>query len=165
MAAPKGNKFWKLRSKHGRDKLFASPELLWEAACEYFEWCDSNPWEKTETTIKPHGIDIKTTPTERPYTIEGFCLYCDASRAWWREFKEANHKDFLLVTTRIDEIIYRQKFEGEAVGAFNANIIARDLGLTEKTNTELSGSIRTNELTPEEIDKRIEELKLKLNAE
>ena len=26
MAAPKGNQFWMLRSKHGRDKLFATPE-------------------------------------------------------------------------------------------------------------------------------------------
>ena len=29
MAAPKGNQFWMLRSKHGRDKLFATPEALW----------------------------------------------------------------------------------------------------------------------------------------
>ena len=43
MAAPKGNQFWMLRSKHGRDKLFATPEALWEAACEYFQWCDENP--------------------------------------------------------------------------------------------------------------------------
>lgn len=28
MGAPKGNQFWKLRSKHGRDKLFSSPEIL-----------------------------------------------------------------------------------------------------------------------------------------
>lgn len=28
MAAPKGNQFWMLRSKHGRDKLFATPEAL-----------------------------------------------------------------------------------------------------------------------------------------
>jgi hypothetical protein len=28
MAAPKGNKFWMMRSKHGRDKLFASPQLI-----------------------------------------------------------------------------------------------------------------------------------------
>ena len=141
MAATKGNQFWKLRSKHGRDKLFKSPVLLWDAACEYFQWCDSNPWEKVETTIKPAGIDVKTIPTERPYTIEGFCLYCDASRHWWNEFREAKHKDFLEVTTRIDEIIYKQKFEGAAVGAFNANIIARDLGLIDKKELDSKGTI------------------------
>jgi hypothetical protein len=43
MGAPKGNQFWKLRSKHGRDTLFESPEKMWEAACEYFQWCDDNP--------------------------------------------------------------------------------------------------------------------------
>ncbi|WP_347174524.1 hypothetical protein [Parabacteroides goldsteinii] len=44
MAASKNNQFWKLRSKHGRDILFSSPEFLWSAACEYFDWCDENPW-------------------------------------------------------------------------------------------------------------------------
>ena len=44
MAASKNNQFWKLRNKHGRDTLFSSPELLWSAACEYFDWCDENPW-------------------------------------------------------------------------------------------------------------------------
>lgn len=134
MAATKGNKFWELRSKHGRKKLFESPELLWGAACEYFQWCDDNPWTRVETTVKGHNKDTKTIPTQRPYTIAGFCIYCDASRAWWKEFKAANHEDFLLVTARIDEIIYKQKFEGATVGAFNANIIARDLGLIDKTD-------------------------------
>ena len=43
MGAPTGNEFWKLRSKHGRDKLFQSPELLWDAAEEYFQWSVDNP--------------------------------------------------------------------------------------------------------------------------
>jgi len=130
--APKGNQFWLLRSRHGRKKLFETPELLWEAACEYFQWCEDNPWAKVETTVKSDKTEVKTIPTARPYTIEGFCLYCDASKTFWKEFKKANHEGFLSVTTRIDEIIYRQKFEGAAVGCFNANIIARDLGLADK---------------------------------
>ena len=40
MGAPKNNQFWKLRSKHGRDKIFKTPKILWEAACDYFEWCE-----------------------------------------------------------------------------------------------------------------------------
>jgi hypothetical protein len=59
MAAPKGNQFWKLRSKHGRDKLFASPELLLESACEYFQWCDENPWLSIETTTSDKGTFTK----------------------------------------------------------------------------------------------------------
>ena len=42
MSAPVGNKFRELRSKHGRDKLFKSSKLLWQAACAYFQWCIDN---------------------------------------------------------------------------------------------------------------------------
>lgn len=135
MAAPKGNQFWKLRSKHGRDRLFASPELLWEAACEYFEWCDKHPWEKVDFKGKP--LEEVRLPTARPYTITGLCLYLDCNERYFTQFESAlteseKDKDFSTVITRIRETIYTQKFEGAAVGAYNANIIARDLGLVDK---------------------------------
>lgn len=144
MAAPKNNQFWKLRSKHGRDKLFESPELLWEAACEYFEWCDKNPWIKVEQAKQKPEVykdkkgNVKVTPqlfklpTQRPYTLTGLALYLDVSKNYWEEFKKASHEGFLGVITRVEETIYTQKFEGAAVGAFNANIISRDLGLVDK---------------------------------
>lgn len=135
MAAPKGNQFWKLRSKHGRDRLFDSPELLWEAACEYFDWCDRNPWNKVD--YKGRELTKVDLPTQRPYTITGLCLYLDCNKNFFDEFEEGltdskQDKDFSGIITRIRETIYTQKFEGAAVGAYNANIIARDLGLTEK---------------------------------
>jgi hypothetical protein len=34
--------------------------------------------------------------------------------------------------------MYAQKFEGAASGAFNANIIARDLGLADKTEMKVT---------------------------
>lgn len=143
MGAPEGNQFWKLRSKHGRDKLFATPDLLWDAACEYFQWVDEHKWEKVETTVKPNGIEYKTIPTERPYTIDGFCLYCHTSRQWLFQFKKnENNKDFLYIITRIEDLIYNQKFEGAAVGAFNANIIARDLGLRDNQAIDHTGEIK-----------------------
>lgn len=48
MAAPEGNRYWELREKHGRNKIYEAPEQIWEAACEYFQWCDDNPWYKNE---------------------------------------------------------------------------------------------------------------------
>lgn len=137
MAAPAGNKFWQNRSKHGRDKLFATPELLWNAAEEYFQWCDDNPWHKSEA-IKSGELagKIIEIPTKRPYTITGFLLYINASKNFWEEFKLANHQDFLGIIEEIENVIYTQKFEGAAVGAFNANIIARDLGLKEKSEVD-----------------------------
>ncbi|GAB4001578.1 DNA-packaging protein [Spirosoma daeguense] len=157
MAAPAGNQFWKLRSEHGRDKLFETPEKLWEAACEYFQWCDDNPWIKVEQLKKPSaeydkdGNFVKMhviaeLPTARPYTLKGLCLYCDASEQFWRTFKASSaSEDFLAVIIRIEEVIYTQKFEGAAVGAFNPNLIARDLGLADKK--EHSGKLSIEQIT------------------
>lgn len=138
MAAPKGNQFWKLRSIHGRDKLFTTPELLWEAATEYFNWVDAHPLYKAEAIMsgKEAGKIIKV-PVGRPYTITGFLIYIDASESFWKEFKKAGHEGFLPIIHTIEKIIYTQKFEGAAIGAFNANIISRELGLADKK--ELTG--------------------------
>lgn len=141
MPAPDGNQFWKLRTKHGRDKIFKSPDILWKAAQEYFEATDSRQWLKSEF----HGKDpIEClVPTKTPYTKSGLCLFLDCDWRTIEALKEDKNKDFLQIITRIEQIIYTQKFEGAAVGAFNPNIIARELGLTDKTESkvELSGAI------------------------
>lgn len=145
--APIGNEFWKQRSKHGRDKLFATPELMWEAACEYFEWCNKNPWIKYEA-IKSGDMcgQLVEIPTVIPYTMEGLCGYLDCNKAYFSHFEAAiadkddqQSKDFSNVITRIRETLYQQKFTGASVGAFNASIIARDLGLTDKQDLTTNG--------------------------
>jgi hypothetical protein len=141
--APKGNEYWKLRSKHGRDKLFETPELLWEAACEYFQWCNEHPWKRREA-IKSGEMagEVMEIDTERPYTLSGLCLYLGCNEAYFRIFKSQlpeGEQDFNTVISAIEQTIYTQKFEGAAVGSFNANIIARDLGLSEKTDFTSKG--------------------------
>jgi hypothetical protein len=170
-AAPKGNQFWKLRSKHGRDRLFETAEMLWEAACEYFNWCDAHPWFKVEQLKKPYldkgkdgapdkWITVTKVPTARPYTMQGLCLYLDCNLVYFNQFEKSLEKkedelskDFSKIVSRIRETIYMQKFEGAAVGAFNSNLIARELGLTDKT--ELTGKdggpIQTEQITGMEI--------------
>jgi len=155
MGAPIGNQFWKLRSTHGRDKLFSSPDILWEESCKYFEWCDANPLAKVEQARGGKGKkDLKVTdkgiksedtgliemPLMRAYTWEGLELYLDLDSL--KRYKtEDSHKDFWQVITRIGKIIYTQKFTGAASGLLNPNIIARDLGLTDKQ--ELTGKVIT----------------------
>lgn len=144
MPAPKGNQFWKMRSTHGRDKLFASPELLWGAACEYFEWVDENPLIEVDY-VGSHAVECERKHP-RPYTIHAFLLYIDAHVGYWSEFKRNNtDKDFSVVIHRVEQTIYNQKFEGAAAGLFNANIISRDLGLADKQeqkqDTTISGAV------------------------
>jgi len=140
MAAPAGNQFWKLRSKHGRDKLFESPELLWEAACEYFEWCEDNPL--IEIDFKGKDADEVRIPKMRVFTLQGLCLYLDCNVAYFRQFKSRNEtltEDFATVITRIEETVYNQKFTGASAGFLNPNIIARDLGLADKKELDHKG--------------------------
>lgn len=131
MPAPKGNQFWKLRSKHGRDKLFKSPEELWNAACEYFQYITDNPIEVQENKGTKN---INVVKYIRPFTLHGLCLYLDCNTQYFNNFEANNKKDkdFSVILTRIRETIYNQKFEGAAIGIFNSNIIARDLGLSDK---------------------------------
>jgi hypothetical protein len=143
MGAPEGNKFYLNRSKHGRDKLFKTPKLLWEAAVEYFTWCDENPLKESKLVTYEGQSIIEELPLRRPYTLEGLCLYLGANTAYFRQFKKALRikvekeqidKDFSTVIRTIEDTIRAQKFEGAAVGHFNANIIARDLGLKDKAD-------------------------------
>ena len=140
MGAPEGNQFWKFRAKHGRDKIFSTPRQLWESCCEYFEITDNRKWVKKDWVGKD-AVQVERE-TETPYTISGMCLFLDVSREWWYKFKESvkNDNDFLHIIARIENIIYTQKYEGAVVGAFNANLIARDLGL-HKDQEESAESI------------------------
>jgi hypothetical protein len=157
MGAPKGNQFWKLRSSHGRDKLFETPQLLKEAAAEYFNWVDSHPWYKVEAIKSGDSAGkLIKIPTARPYTISGFLLYIGASDSYWRQFKAdciagKHDKDFLTIMDETETAIYTQKFEGATVGAFNANIIARDLGLSDKSDVNHSGTVAVKQITGMEI--------------
>lgn len=149
MAASKGNQFWKLRSKHGRDKLFSTPEAMWEAAVEYFEWCDDNPLmeavvQKKKVSRDTEVIELVDCPKKRPYTMQGLCLYLNCNTVYFNNFEASlrgkeDHisKDFNETVTRIRETIYNQKFTGAASGFFNPNIIARDLGLVDKKQQDI----------------------------
>lgn len=137
MSAPLANQFWKNRSEHGRKLLFEDPDKLWEAAMKYFNWVDAHPWYSIETNknaILAKDKLIKV-PTVRPYTFSGLAIYLNASENYWHSFRKNKDlsEDFLLIIERIDSIINTQQFEGAAVGAFNANIIARKQGLRENT--------------------------------
>lgn len=143
MAAPKGNQFWKIRSKHGRDKLFATPDIMWQAAVEYFEWCEENPL--LEVDYRGKDATQVVIPKMRAFTLQGLCLYMDCNVGFFTDFRESlkgksddTSKDFSLVVTRIQETIYNQKFSGAASGFFNSNIIARDLGLQDTKNVSVN---------------------------
>lgn len=135
MSAPIGNKFWEQRAKHGREKLFATPTLLWEAAVEYFEWCEDNPL-KEEKVFNYQGEIVRADISKiRAMTLSGLCFYLKCNEGYFRTFKSQlpkDEQDFNSVISEIEAVIYNQKFQGAAADLLNANIIARDLGLSDK---------------------------------
>lgn len=136
--AKKNNKTWALRSKHGRDKIFSNPTILLEAVGEYFAWADKNPWYKSEA-LKSGELagKIIEIPAQRPYTLKALCHFLDVDFTTWQLYKE--RENFKAAVTLVEEYIYTQKLEGAIVGVFNSNIIARHLGLVDKTDKTTDG--------------------------
>jgi hypothetical protein len=131
-----GNKFWLARSSAGPKPKFTDPDALWTAACEYFEWVEDNPlWEDKLVTFQGTATH-EPTAKMRAMTLAGLCLFLDIDRTTWAGWK-CNRPDLLSVITRAEEVIFAQKFAGAAADLLNANIIARDLGLADKS--ELTG--------------------------
>ena len=130
MAAPKGNQFWRVRSTHGRKPIFATPEDMWDACEQYFQWVEKNPLKEAKAFAYQGGVTIKSLPKMRAMTIQGLCIFLDITRSTWDEYKK--REGFLDITTRVEDIIFTQKFEGASAELLNPNIIARDLGLADK---------------------------------
>ena len=138
MAPPKCNQFWKARAKHGRGKIFKTPKQLWNAACEYFQWVEDNPLKESKLVSFQGKSTIEEVPLMRAMTNEGLCRFLHVNTDYLNQFESALNidtkqgKGFSGIIREIKEVIRDQKFVGASAGLLNANIIARDLGLTDK---------------------------------
>lgn len=132
MSAPKGNNYWQFRNKHGRGFSY-TPETFLEEAQKYFEFMSTRVWNKMEA-VKSGDLagTLIAVPTPTPLSAESFCLFMDISMDTFRNYKSNKDpwKDFFDISTHIQTIIDSQQFEGATVGAYNASIIARKLGLS-----------------------------------
>lgn len=137
MAAPKGNDYYKLRSKDGRDKIFKTPKALLDACNSYFQWCLENPLKEQVAFHNRGVISYGNVNKMRPFTLEGLCNFIDIAKSTFQEYEK--NQDFSAITTRIRQIIENQQFEGAAAGFLNPNIIARKLGLHDSADITSKG--------------------------
>lgn len=135
MAATKSNRYWLKRTTHGRTRAFKDAEALWSACVDYFDWVEENPLYSTEVMKFQGEATLVRVPKLRAMTIQGLCLHIGITTETWGQYRKADH-DFSDITKQVDMIIRTQKFEGAAADLFNASIIARDLGLSEKLHAE-----------------------------
>lgn len=141
MAAEKGNQYWFLRKKVGRNKKY-TPRTLQKQCEEYFKWATENPlFENKVITFEGFGTD-HPSPLQRVFTIKAMCLYLGIDETTWRDYRK--QEVFSPVCQWAEDVIYTQKFEGAAAGLLNPSIIARDLGLAEQKKVE--GKLTLEEL-------------------
>lgn len=153
-----GNEYYKLRLKDGRNKKY-TPDTLADIFDEYSDFVHHNPFEEEQLFHYQGQITSGNAHKMRPMTLEGFCNYANITLPTFRDY--ASQKDFSSVTTRIREIIETHQLEGAASGFLNPNIIARKLGLVDKSDVTTGGQ----SMNPEEREKRIQELLRKAKSE
>lgn len=126
-----GNRIWETRSSAGPKPIFSNGDDLWAACVEYFGWCTDNPLNEAKAFSYEGVVTVASLPKMRAMTLNGLCLFLDIGRSTWNEWRETR-PDLAEVITRVEDVIWEQKFTGAAADLLNPNIIARDLGLADK---------------------------------
>lgn len=136
--------YWEWRKKTGKPKAIPSPKKLWELACEYFQSVDDSPGIKKDF-IKGGEMagTIVDMETMRPYTWEGFEDYLFqrgiiSDLEDYRYNKDGRYSEFGGIIRAIGKVIYDRNFSGAAMNFLNSNLIARQLGLAEKTQVKVT---------------------------
>ena len=137
-----GNAFWEFRTKHGPNFKWSDPQLLWEECVKYFEWCEAHPLQEEKVFHNSGEITRTTVSHIRAMTIKGLCFYLRISFDTWQNYKK--NKDLLYVIHEAEQAIYDQKFTGAAADMLNPNIIARDLGLTDKSDVKQTMTVNVS---------------------
>jgi hypothetical protein len=119
----------------GRPKNIKTPEILWKLFEDYVKHEAENPMHKVEYVGKEGRVE--RTPLETPITFMGFeCWLWDNQYindlGDYQKNTDGRYSEYTPIITRITQNCYVHNFKGASVGIFNANIIARKLGLTEK---------------------------------
>lgn len=130
MAAPEGNNYWTQRLTHGAPRKFESADELWAQFVEYAQG----------------RMECEMNRQPLPLTLASFCLELGVTTQAWSQWRQ-NRKDLFEVIARVDETIRDQKLAGATVGAYNHNIVARDLGLVDKQESK---STVEHEIKPSE---------------
>lgn len=149
---PWTKKYWELMSERVKDytpdivdkyQTDLNPRMLKALAILYFEEAHN------DTIIKRDYIrsgeragEIVEIKVQRPFSHTGLELFIEAHGIRStildiRKNKDGRFSEFADVVQWIDAVIAQDKYDGAAVGNYNANLISRDLGLAEKVDASV----------------------------
>jgi len=123
-----------------KHKYIETPEKLWDLFEQYVIHEKDNPMFKVEYVGKDGRIE--KTPLETPITFEGFECYLEdrgiiSHLSNYSANKDDKYIEYLTIITRIKRNCFVHNFRGASVGLFNANLIAKKLGLIDKQQHEI----------------------------
>ena len=116
-----------------------NPANLEKKFVEYIEWCEANPVpvaaEKTSSSEFGPRTTSEVVLKPRVISVTGFLIFLGESWCWWEQL-DGSKTDFSKVKSRIHE--YCKDFQvGMAYcGVYKENIVARNLGLAEKSENK-----------------------------
>jgi len=122
-----------------KPKYIETPEKLWSLFLDYVNHEKNNPMYRRDYVGKD-GMPIDT-PLQVPITFEGFeCYVADLDIIQdlgdYSNEKNESYAEYRPIITRIRKMCFVQNFKGASVNLFNANLIAKKLGLKEATTNE-----------------------------
>jgi hypothetical protein len=122
-----------------KHKYIETPERLLELFEEYVKHEQENPLYKRDYVGKD-GLAVDT-PLVTPITFEGFEVYLFQQKiisdlGHYSSNKDDRYTDYVTIITYIRKFCYSNNFKGASVNLFNANLIAKKLGISEKIETK-----------------------------
>ena len=134
-----------------KKKYIETPKRLWDLFCEFVEHERNNPMMKREYVGKDG--DPVDTALQVPITFEAFeCWLADigiiSNLGDYAKNKDNRYESYAPIITRIRNNCFAQNFKGAAVGLFNANIIAKKLGLAEKIDQNINQNVQILSFNP-----------------
>jgi len=140
MAKTKNNKNVIVNLPPKKEKYIATPEILWQYFLDYVAHESANPWLKVDYVgQKAEKVVI---PLATPITMEGFeCYLWDkdiiTDISHYASNRDNRYTAYVPIIKQIRNHCYNQNFKGAAAGAFNANLIARKLGIKDQVDTAI----------------------------
>lgn len=127
----------------GKPPCFESPEQMLKRAYEYFKWCKENQLYSQKAFSSQGEVIYGQELKMRAMTQEGLCVFLNIGVSTWHDYKKKDK--YSEVISHIEGIMKEQKFTGAAAGLLNANIIARDLGLSDNSKIEVTEKVTDDE--------------------
>ena len=149
----KGKQLHEVYKYPGKPRKIKDPKELWNLALEWVSYMTDQTID-SQMFVGKDGKEV-LKHTKHPLTMESFYIFSGISKQLFHNMENRlKHnrdnptynediakidKEFLDVCTRIRQISFNQQFAEASAGNYNANIVARYLGLTEKKDITSNG--------------------------